>query len=188
MRRRLDLAATLVAKPPVLFLDEPTTGLDPRARLELWGVLDTLVDRGATLLLTTQYLEEAERLAHDIAVIDHGRVIAQGTSLELKRLVGGATLEIVARDRSHLAQVADIVTRVTGTQAEVDPSLRTVHAPTEGGPDIVVRAAAALRESHIPIDDLGLRQPTLDEVFLTLTGTQPHTAAADQPDLEEMPA
>ena len=170
MRRRLDLAATLVGRPDVLFLDEPTTGLDPRARNELWAVLDTLVDEGATILLTTQYLDEADRLADDIVVIDHGRVIARGDARELKRQVGGAQVFATAVDVARLGEVAEIVERATGGTADVDTATRLVHAPTDGGPPVVSRVADALADAGIEVEDIGLRQPTLDDVFMTLTG------------------
>jgi ABC-2 type transport system ATP-binding protein len=173
MRRRLDLAATLVARPEVLFLDEPTTGLDPRARLELWGVLDHLVDSGTTLVLTTQYLEEAERLADNIVVIDHGRIIAQGDSRSLKREVGGDQIHVVVVEERQVSEAARVVAGVTGTEPVVDAAVRSVTAPTTGGLDAVVSVARALSEARIAAEDLGLRQPTLDEVFLTLTGSAP---------------
>lgn len=184
MRRRLDLAATLVGRPAVLFLDEPTTGLDPRARIELWGVLDTLVARGTTVMLTTQYLDEAERLADDIVVIDHGKVIAQGDALALKRRVGGTTVHAVVADSAQLAAAAEQLRAITGTEATIDAPNRSVSAPAREGVDTVVRLAAALRERAIAVDDLGVRHPTLDEVFLTLTG-QPPTHTNDH--TEEMP-
>jgi ABC-2 type transport system ATP-binding protein len=171
MRRRLDLAATLVAGPEVLFLDEPTTGLDPRARVELWDVLDTLVDTGTTILLTTQYLEEAERLADDIIVIDHGRVIARGDARTLKREVGGDHLHAVVVDADRLADVAAIVAEITGAEAVIDAEARSVNAPTTGGVDALIAVATGLRDGGIAVDDLSIRQPSLDDVFLTLTGS-----------------
>lgn len=171
MRRRLDLAATLVARPDVLFLDEPTTGLDPRARNELWAVLDTLVDEGATLLLTTQYLEEAERLADEIVVVDHGVVIARGDARSLKRQIGGDQLMIVPSDPEDLARAAGILERATGATATVDVPNRLATAPTGAGVGAIAGVAAELQAAGIGVDDLGLRQPTLDDVFLTLTGT-----------------
>jgi ABC-2 type transport system ATP-binding protein len=182
MRRRLDLAATIVARPEVLFLDEPTTGLDPRARNELWEVLDNLVGRGTTLLLTTQYLEEAERLADDIVVIDHGRVIAQGDSRELKRRVGGDQLQVVVRDIAKLEQAAAILARGANAEAQLDSGARSATVPTRNGVVALAAAAAALADANIDVDDLGMRQPTLDEVFLTLTGSDATTehAEADQ--------
>jgi ABC-2 type transport system ATP-binding protein len=170
MRRRLDLAATLVAAPEVLFLDEPTTGLDPRARNELWLVLDRLVAGGATILLTTQYLEEADRLADDIVVIDHGRVIARGDARSLKRDIGGDQLHVVCVAEDDVATVAEIVEHVTGAQAGVDVPARSVTAPTDGGAGAIATLAAELADREIEVEDLGLRQPTLDDVFLTLTG------------------
>jgi ABC-2 type transport system ATP-binding protein len=173
MRRRLDLAATLVSEPEVLFLDEPTTGLDPRARVELWSVLDGLVDRGTTLLLTTQYLEEAERLADDIIVIDHGRIIARGDSRKLKREVGGDHLHVVVVDPARLAEVAGILRDLCGVEPHVDDEVRTATAPISQGIDALLDAAQALKGAGIEVEDLSIRQPTLDEVFLTLTGAPP---------------
>jgi ABC-2 type transport system ATP-binding protein len=170
MRRRLDLAATLVAEPEVLFLDEPTTGLDPRARNDLWDVLEDLVGGGATILLTTQYLEEADRLADDIVVVDHGRVIARGDARSLKRQVGGDQLHVVAAHREDVDAVVAIVQRVAGVPPTVDHGSRSVTAPAEGGVAAVAELAQALSEAEIPVEDLGLRQPTLDDAFLTLTG------------------
>jgi ABC-2 type transport system ATP-binding protein len=179
MRRRLDLAATLVSRPEILFLDEPTTGLDPRARSELWGVLDTLVGRGTTLLLTTQYLEEAERLADDIIVVDHGRIIARGDSRKLKREVGGDHLHVVVVDARRLGETAAILASATGTEVSTDPDMRALSAPTTGGVDTLVGVAAALRDAGIDVDDLSIRQPTLDDVFLTLTGSEADGADDD---------
>jgi ABC-2 type transport system ATP-binding protein len=171
MRRRLDLAATLVSDPEVLFLDEPTTGLDPRARAELWTVLDHLVDRGTTLLLTTQYLEEAERLADDIIVVDHGRIIARGDARKLKREVGGDHLRAIVVEPGHLDEATAIVGRVTGTPPRVDADARSVTAPIDQGVTTLVAAAEAFAAAGITVDDLSLHQPSLDEVFLTLTGS-----------------
>jgi ABC-2 type transport system ATP-binding protein len=174
MRRRLDLAATLVAKPEVLFLDEPTTGLDPRARTELWGVLDTLVNRGTTILLTTQYLEEAERLADDIVVIDRGRIIARGDARTLKREVGGDHINVVVVDPTRLDEAAAIVGAVTGNEPVIDLEARSANAPTTGGVDALVAVATQLRDAGIAVEDLSISQPTLDDVFLTLTGEPCH--------------
>ena len=171
MRRRLDLAATLVAGPDVLFLDEPTTGLDPRGRNELWAVLDTLVDGGTTVLLTTQYLEEAERLADEIVVIDHGVVIARGDARQLKRQIGGDQLLIVPVNPDDLARVAALVERVVGVHAAIDPATRRVTAPAPSGAAAIAEVATELVAARIDVEDLGLHQPTLDDVFLTLTGT-----------------
>jgi ABC-2 type transport system ATP-binding protein len=170
MRRRLDLAATLVADPQVLFLDEPTTGLDPRARNELWAVLDILVGRGTTILLTTQYLEEADRLSDDIVVIDHGRIIAQGDARSLKRQVGGDNIGVIVLDANRLEDAAATLCRVTGATAVVDAPNRAATAPTKAGVAGLADVARALADEGIEAEDLGLRQPTLDEVFLTLTG------------------
>ena len=179
MRRRLDLAVTLVATPAVLFLDEPTTGLDPRARNELWGVLDELTRGGATILLTTQYLEEADRLADEIVVIDHGRIIARGDARSLKRQVGGDQLHVVCVNDGDLDAVTSIVRRVAGGDPVVDTVARSVVAPTDAGPGAIAAIAGALDEGGIAVEDLGLRQPTLDDVFLTLTGSPPAESGAE---------
>lgn len=171
MRRRLDLAATLVARPQVLFLDEPTTGLDPRARNELWAVLDTLITSGTTLLLTTQYLEEADRLAHDILVIDRGNVIARGDARSLKRQVGGDNVGVTVLQLDALAQAAQVLESVTGYSPVLDRANRTATAPTTNGVAGLAAVATAMAESGLEVEDLSLRQPTLDEVFLTLTGS-----------------
>ena len=170
MRRRLDLAATLVANPQVLFLDEPTTGLDPRARNELWAVLDTLVGQGTTLMLTTQYLEEADRLADDIVVIDHGRIIARGDARSLKRQVGGDNIGVTLADPAQLEAVAGLLAGCTDAEAIIDRPLRTVTVPTGEGVAGLATVARTLADAGIGVEDLSLRQPTLDEVFLTLTG------------------
>ncbi len=170
MRRRLDLAATLVARPQVLFLDEPTTGLDPRARNELWAVLDTLVGRGTTLLLTTQYLEEADRLADDIVVIDHGKIIARGDARSLKRQVGGDNIGVTVADPATLEAAANLLAGCTGAEPVVDRPLRTVTAPTTDGVAGLAAVANALTDAGLAVEDLSLRQPSLDEVFLILTG------------------
>jgi ABC-2 type transport system ATP-binding protein len=179
MRRRLDLAATLVARPEVLFLDEPTTGLDPRARNELWVVLDSLVGSGTTILLTTQYLEEADRLSDDIVVVDHGRAIARGDARSLKRQVGGDNIGVTVTDVASLDGVSTIVARVTGSTPVIDRVARTVTAPTTGGVAGLADVANALAASGQQVEDLSLRQPTLDEVFLTLTGSPAEESDAD---------
>jgi ABC-2 type transport system ATP-binding protein len=171
MRRRLDLAATLVAEPEILFLDEPTTGLDPRARIDLWRVLDDLVAGGVTVLLTTQYLEEAERLADDIVVVDHGRVIARGDARSLKRQVGGDQLHVVVADEDDLADVAVMVARVARSEPSIDRGTRSITAPTDRGPAAIADLAAELADAGVAVEDIGLGQPTLDDVFLTLTGS-----------------
>jgi ABC-2 type transport system ATP-binding protein len=185
MRRRLDLAATLINEPEILFLDEPTTGLDPRARYDLWAVLDHLVEGGVTVLLTTQYLDEAEHLADDIAVVDHGVVIARGDARSLKRQVGGDQLHVIATDEDDLEQIASIMGRCAQAQPTVDRPSRSVTAPTEGGPGAIASLASELAAAGIAVEDLGLRQPTLDDVFLTLTGTP---AADAEGELEEAAA
>jgi ABC-2 type transport system ATP-binding protein len=178
MRRRLDLAATLVGRPEVLFLDEPTTGLDPRARNELWDVLEGLVDGGTTLLLTTQYLEEADRLADDIIVIDHGHVIARGDARSLKREIGGDQLHAVCSETADLDRLAELVGRIAGHAVTVDRNDRSVSAPVEGGGvSAIAQLAQALDDAGIAVEDLGISQPTLDDVFLTLTGSSPDDEA-----------
>ena len=182
MRRRLDLAATLVGRPALLFLDEPTTGLDPRARNELWAVLDTLVEGGTTLLLTTQYLEEADRLADDILVVDHGEVIARGDARSLKRQVGSDNVHAVVSDVERLDEATSIIARVTGAEPTVDRPVRAVAAPSSDGVADLGAVANALAAAGIAVEDLGLRQPTLDEVFLTLTGAAPVDEPTDRTD------
>ena len=168
MRRRLDLAASLVAQPSILFLDEPTTGLDPRSRLGLWGVIENLVKEGTTVLLTTQYLEEADQLAEDIIVIDRGRVIAQGTSEHLKDQIGGDRIEITVVDPATVEQAAEALTSV-GTGAPLVEDMH-VSVPVAGGSTVLVDAIRALDARGVAVSDLQLRRPTLDDVFMTLTG------------------
>ena len=167
MRRRLDLAASLIVQPKVLFLDEPTTGLDPRGRMEMWGVIEELVTGGVTVLLTTQYLEEADQLADEIAVIDRGTVIARGTSDALKSQVGGERLEITTENQD-LAKVQEIIAQVSGSATHLDG--RTVSAPVTSGSSALIQALRALDEASIHPLDIALKRPSLDDVFLSLTG------------------
>jgi ABC-2 type transport system ATP-binding protein len=170
MRRRLDLAAALIGRPRLLFLDEPTTGLDPRSRLGMWDVIRSLVREGTTLLLTTQYLEEADELADRIAVVDHGKIIARGTADELKAQVGGERIEVVIRDRAQIAAATEILTRHGIGTAQLDEHTRRLTVPAEGGAATLVAVVRDLGEAAIEIDDVGIRRPTLDDVFLALTG------------------
>ncbi|WP_243717724.1 ATP-binding cassette domain-containing protein [Actinomadura sp. KC345] len=181
MRRRLDLAASMILAPPVLFLDEPTTGLDPRGRNEVWDAVRTLVDGGTTVLLTTQYLEEADRLATGISVIDHGRVIAEGAPDALKARLGGDRIEVVLDDPASLTAAAGIVGRVASGEVDVDADALRVGAPVTGRAATLTEAVRALDEAAIAVADIGLRRPTLDEVFLHLTGS----AAGNEADEKE---
>ena len=182
MRRRLDLAGSLVAAPSVLFLDEPTTGLDPRSRTEMWDVIRELVAGGTTLLLTTQYLEEADRLADEIVVIDQGRVIAQGTADELKAHVGGERIELVVQTAGDLVPARDVLSDLAIGEVLVEDHVRRLTAPVSGGGKVLVDALGRLDAAGIEVLDVGLRRPTLDDVFLSLTG---HAAEASD---EKVPA
>ncbi|MFJ4002663.1 ATP-binding cassette domain-containing protein [Streptomyces sp. NPDC090023] len=175
MRRRLDLAAALVVSPPVMFMDEPTTGLDPRNRQQLWEVIQQLVSGGTTLLLTTQYLEEADHLAHDIAVVDHGRVIAQGTSDQLKARTGGERVEVVVHERDRIAATAEVLRALGKGETTIEEHTRKLTVPVTGGAKLLAEVIRELDTRGIEIDDIALRRPTLDDVFLSLTG---HTAEA----------
>jgi oleandomycin transport system ATP-binding protein len=179
MRRRLDLAASLVGQPQVLFLDEPTTGLDPQARSDVWDMIRLLVADGVTVLLTTQYLDEADQLADDIVVIDHGRVIATGTPDELKAKVGGQVLEVVPADPDRIADVAAVLANWTGDELTIEPGARQVTAPVPSAallPGIVRQ----LDETGIELAEFSMRKSSLDEVFLTLTGRRAEDEAANQ--------
>ena len=170
MRRRLDLAASLVGRPGVLFLAEPTTGLDPASRLGLWDVIEGLVADGTTILLTTQYLEEADELADTIAVVDHGKIIARGTADQLKADVGGARVEVVVHDRADIARASEVLSRDLDGDATLDEHTRKLTVPAHGGAQVLAKVARDLDDAGIVIDDIALRRPTLDEVFLSLTG------------------
>jgi ABC-2 type transport system ATP-binding protein len=179
MRRRLDLAASLIIAPAVLFLDEPTTGLDPRSRSDVWGSIRWLVGGGTTVLLTTQYLDEADQLADQVVVIDAGRVVAAGSATELKTRVGGDRLEVVVRDAGALAAAAAAVARATGGEPRVEAASRRLSVPVDGGSAALIAAVRALDQGGIPTEDVAVRRPTLDDVFLRLTGSPSVTAAPD---------
>ena len=178
MRRRLDLAASLIVQPKVLFLDEPTTGLDPRGRQEMWQVIQELVKGGVTLLLTTQYLEEADQLADEIAVIDHGKVIARGTSDALKKQVGGERLEITV-ESADIAKTQEIVSRISTNAIHTD--IRTISAPVTTGSIALMDALRSLDEAKIHPLDIALKRPSLDDVFLSLTGHVAEDEVVAQP-------
>lgn len=169
MRRRLDLAAALIVRPKVLFLDEPTTGLDPRGRMDMWAVIEGLVKDGVTLLLTTQYLEEADQLADDIVVVDHGKVIARGTSDELKQQVGGERIEIVVNE-SDITGARDIMDRVSGAATLLDAGLRRLSAPVQNGSTALMDVIREFDARGIHPLDMAMKRPSLDDVFLSLTG------------------
>ncbi len=169
-RQRLSIAAALVNRPRVLFLDEPTTGLDPRSRLGMWEVIRGLVRDGTTLLLTTQYLEEADELADTIAVVDHGKIIARGTADELKSEVGGERIEVVVHDRAEISRAAEVLARDGAGRSTLDEHTRKLTVPATGGASTLMQVIRDLDEAGVHIDDIALRRPTLDDVFLSLTG------------------
>jgi len=185
MRRRLDLAGALVARPPVIFLDEPTTGLDPRSRLGLWDVIGDRVREGVTLLLTTQYMEEADRLADDIVVLDRGKAIARGTPDELKRQIGGERLEVEVVERADVPALAAILKAVGTGEPLVDVETRVVTVPVTGGVGALTEVVRQVDAAGVQLADIGVRRPTLDDVFLELTG---HAAGDDQPSGKAIPA
>ncbi len=170
MRRRLDLAAGLICEPPVIFLDEPTTGLDPRSRIQMWDVIRSLVSGGSTLLLTTQYLEEADSLADNIVVVDKGTDIATGTPEELKRQVGGERIEMTVEESSDIKASAEILSRFGIGAPDINHALGSVRIAVSNKRGLLTSVATALDDARISVVDFGLRRPTLDEVFLTLTG------------------
>jgi ABC-2 type transport system ATP-binding protein len=170
MRRRLDLGASLVGAPRLLLLDEPTTGLDPRSRIELWDAIRGLVDSGTDVLLTTQYLDEADHLASQVVIIDHGRAVAAGTPAELKRRMGGSVVEVRVRDHADLARVTHLLGQLDRGGVEVDESTRRVSVRVESGGQGLMRAMQSINSAGVEVEDIALRQPNLDEVFLALTG------------------
>jgi ABC-2 type transport system ATP-binding protein len=178
MRRRLDLAAALVAKPDVVFLDEPTTGLDPRSRNQMWETIQELVRSGSTVLLTTQYMEEADRLADDVVVIDRGKKIAHGTSDQLKQQIGGERVEVVLADAADLQPAETIIAGLCIGEVQVEQHVRRLTAAVTTGPDALRSVLHRLGDANIGVMDVGLRRPTLDDVFLTLTGH--HAEGADE--------
>ena len=182
MRRRLDLAASLIAQPPLIFLDEPTTGLDPRTRAQMWDTIRELVATGSTVLLTTQYLDEADQLADRIAVIDHGRVVAEGTGDELKASIGTASLQLRLADALRLDAARTIVRTALGVDAVVSPEGSRLTAPMTD-PDRVTDLLVSFRDAGISLAEMSVQKPTLDEVFLTITGS-PTADAADDADRE----
>jgi ABC-2 type transport system ATP-binding protein len=180
MRRKLDLGASLVGSPRLLLLDEPTTGLDPRSRIELWDAIRALVGQGTDVLLTTQYLDEADHLASHIVIVDHGRAVAAGTPAELKQRLGGSVIEVHVRDRGQLAGAATALDRIGNGQVRVDEATRRLSLSVDDGQQHLMQAMQAVSGAGIDVDDVAVRQPTLDEVFLTLTGRaiEPSDASA----------
>jgi ABC-2 type transport system ATP-binding protein len=179
MRRRLDLAVSFIMAPPVLFLDEPTTGMDPRHRMEVWNGVRTLVARGTTVLLTTHYLDEVDQLADSITVIDRGRAIAEGTPDQLKSTLGGNQLDVAIGDAADLPVATRLLAGITGTEPEVRPEVLRLAVPAGDGVGVLTAAVGAFTAAGIAVQDIGIRRPTLDEVFVRLTGA---------PTTEEVPA
>jgi len=170
MRRRLDLGASLVGAPRLLLLDEPTTGLDPRSRIELWDAIRKLVQAGTDVLLTTQYLDEADHLASQVVIIDHGRSVATGSPAELKRQIGGSIVELHVRRDEDLPNVAEMLRQLGHGDVQIDAAIRQVSVGVDFGGEALMAALRSLRDSGVELEDIGLRQPNLDEVFLSLTG------------------
>jgi len=183
MRRRLDLAASLIGRPPILFLDEPTTGLDPRTRNGLWQFIEELVAEGTTVLLTTQYMEEAEHLADNIVVLDTGCIVAQGTADELKDQLGGDVLEIRVADVADLERAATLVAEFGDVVPHLNPDLKEVSLPVKGSAKVLIAAGRVLDDDGIALDDLGIRRPSLDDVFLSFTGHR--TATVEDADVSD---
>jgi ABC-2 type transport system ATP-binding protein len=182
MRRRLDIAMSLIGRPSVLFLDEPTTGLDPRSRNAMWDHIDELTASGMTTLLTTQYLDEADRLADEIAVMDHGEVIARGTSVELKRRVGGERIEVAVARPTDARRAVDALASFACSDSHVEADGRKVIVPVRDVHGLVPQAVRRLDDAHIDVDDVGVHEATLDDVFFALTGH------AVQEEEEQVPA
>lgn len=182
MRRKLDLGASLVGAPRLLLLDEPTTGLDPRSRIELWDAIHALVQQGTDVLLTTQYLDEADHLASHVVIVDRGRAVASGTPLELKRQIGGSVIEVHARDRADLPMIARALASLDHADPRIDESTRRVSVSVEPGGDPLRASLRALQELNADVEDVALRQPKLDEVFLALTGRSPEDEDAASED------
>jgi ABC-2 type transport system ATP-binding protein len=170
MRRRLDLGASLVGAPRLLLLDEPTTGLDPRSRIELWDAIRALVQAGTDVLLTTQYLDEADHLASQVVIIDHGRSVATGSPVDLKRRIGGSIVELHVRNPEDLARVAELLGRLDDGETQIDESTRRVSVRVHSGGEALMSALRSLEASGVELEDIAMRQPNLDEVFLSLTG------------------
>ena len=174
MRRRLDLGASLVGAPRLLLLDEPTTGLDPRSRIELWEAIRTLVGHGTDVLLTTQYLDEADQLASQIVIIDHGRAVATGTPAQLKQRIGGSVIEVHVHERRELATIAELLARLGDSAVQIDEAQRRVSARVNAAGEGLMGALRSVQATGIELDGMTIRQPNLNEVFLALTGQPPH--------------